>query len=516
MGDWTSGYVADVEYLGGYYGHQEPGLMSLACLLNGFEPPDMTGGYSYCDLGCGFGETLLVLAAANPRSSFHGVDFNPAHVARAQDLARDAGLSNVTFYEADFEALAKGEVAALPMFDFIAAHGVYSWISDANQRALIAVLDRYAKPGAAVYLSYNSLPSSVGVLPVQWLLRQCADLFPGPSDQRFFNALGLLERFGETDARYIKDSKPFQDLKKMPRETLARYGSHEYLNAHWRPCFFADLARDVAAAKLSFAGSAYMYHSFKELLFTPEQSALMDDIPDPLIRETLKDYFQPLGLRRDVFLRGARRVTSSQQRALLEDMSLTLKVDAAQAQLKIKVPLGEASLSETTYGAVFEALQKGPKTLGELFALPELRQAENLLPVEVAGMLVGSEQACPQFHQMDAAAPASAQAYNLALTRRVQHQSLNEVRSLASPVSGAGLPISGIEPLVYLALAEGVEAQVVPLRDFVTAWYDRMGDAPLRDGKVIKTKAGVRKYLREAIEQMLEYRVPLWRRLLIL
>jgi Putative methyltransferase len=34
-------------------------------------------GFDFLELGCGFGSTLLALAAANPRSRFTGIDFMP-------------------------------------------------------------------------------------------------------------------------------------------------------------------------------------------------------------------------------------------------------------------------------------------------------------------------------------------------------------------------------------------------------------------------------------------------------
>ena len=40
-------------------------------------------GATYCELGCGYGLTTLILAASNPQMSFVGVDFNPTHIVAA-------------------------------------------------------------------------------------------------------------------------------------------------------------------------------------------------------------------------------------------------------------------------------------------------------------------------------------------------------------------------------------------------------------------------------------------------
>ena len=104
----------------------------------------------------------------------------------------------------------------------------------------------------------------------------------------------------------------------------------------------------------------------------------------------------------------------------------------------------------------------------------------------------------------------TARRYNVKLTRGVLDESLNEVRALALPVSGSGLLMRGIEPLVFLALAEGMEEKCGPLQDFVWQWYVHMGEKPAKDGKVIKSKAGGMAQIGESIEQLLEFRVPLW------
>src|SRR5262245_18346022 len=83
MNQWSGGYVIDIEYVEAFFPQQSPQSMALALTLNGLEPPDFSGAFSYCELGCGRGLTSLILAAANPDAEFHAVDFNPAHIARA-------------------------------------------------------------------------------------------------------------------------------------------------------------------------------------------------------------------------------------------------------------------------------------------------------------------------------------------------------------------------------------------------------------------------------------------------
>src|SRR4029077_15564225 len=127
--------------------------------LSGMEAPDLDRHFTYCELGCGRGRTSTVLAAINPEAEFHAVDFHPAHIAHAQQQARHARLRNIQFHECSFAELPGAYGAALPKFDVITMHGVWSWIAPQLQEAIVAFLNARLKPGGLVYVSYNALPA---------------------------------------------------------------------------------------------------------------------------------------------------------------------------------------------------------------------------------------------------------------------------------------------------------------------------------------------------------------------
>ena len=74
MTDWTSGYVADIDYTFGYYTELNPLRVKLAFLNAGRVAPDYG---TACELGFGQGISANIHAAAS-LTSWHGTDFNPA------------------------------------------------------------------------------------------------------------------------------------------------------------------------------------------------------------------------------------------------------------------------------------------------------------------------------------------------------------------------------------------------------------------------------------------------------
>src|SRR5262245_356244 len=92
----------------------------------------------FLEIGSGTGENLLAMAAALPQSHFVGVDLSPGQTAFARELASQLGLANVTLHAGDIREIG-GELGE---FDYIGAHGVYSWCPPEVQNAILALCAR--------------------------------------------------------------------------------------------------------------------------------------------------------------------------------------------------------------------------------------------------------------------------------------------------------------------------------------------------------------------------------------
>lgn len=106
------------------------------------------------ELGCSDGSNLLPMASALGNARFVGCDVSSRAIASARDAAAELALTNIKFLQQDFSTLP----ADLGSFDYIIAHGIYSWVPPAVRDALFDVAARHLAPQGVMFVSYNVYP----------------------------------------------------------------------------------------------------------------------------------------------------------------------------------------------------------------------------------------------------------------------------------------------------------------------------------------------------------------------
>jgi SAM-dependent methyltransferase len=457
---WGGGYVTDINYDPGYYREQSPTQLRLTCLLAGVAWDVPEEGAHYLELGCGLGMGALIIAASNPSWQITALDFNPAHIAAARALAREAGIENATFLEADLSDFAESKAAAsLPEADIATAHGVWSWVSPEVRAGIVRLLAAKLRAGGVAHLSYNALPGWQGMLAVQRLVREAGLRLASRSDRQAEAGIGVLRDLAAAEATTLRgDARLSSWLPEMGAHSSA-YLAHEFMNGHWSPCWHADVAAALAGARLDWVGVATLIENFAELSMTVPQRAVYERFEDPMMRELVKDLCLARTLRHDVFVRGARRISAAARDAALRDLTLGLAVPEDNVTLEVQVGAGKAELSPDFYRPVIQMLARGPTRVAELLRAPGAVAArEN--PAELAGLLVGTRQAVVMARP--GAQPSEvALRLNAALARRLAVTgNLNRAAALASIAMGGGLACSTAELFVVgraLAGEEGGE-----------------------------------------------------------
>lgn len=106
------------------------------------------------EVGCGDGLQLVTLAMAYPDGEFVGVDLSANAIARGEALRARLGLDNLKLVAADLLRWDAGEAA----YDYITAHGFWSWVPDVVRERLLALCEENLADAGIAYVSYNALP----------------------------------------------------------------------------------------------------------------------------------------------------------------------------------------------------------------------------------------------------------------------------------------------------------------------------------------------------------------------
>lgn len=106
------------------------------------------------EIGCGTGGHSLAAALTLPDATFVGIDLSEEQVRRGREQAAAAGITNVELRAADLMTFRPDPGS----FDYVTAHGVYSWVPPAVRDRLLAVIREALAPNGVGYVSYNAYP----------------------------------------------------------------------------------------------------------------------------------------------------------------------------------------------------------------------------------------------------------------------------------------------------------------------------------------------------------------------
>jgi SAM-dependent methyltransferase len=106
------------------------------------------------ELGCGDGLNLIAMALQLPDSQFLGIDLAGSAIAKGEQWIATLGLSNIQLRHQDILAFD----CAPGSFDYIVAHGLYSWVPPVVQEKIFELVQRGLAPNGIAYVSYNALP----------------------------------------------------------------------------------------------------------------------------------------------------------------------------------------------------------------------------------------------------------------------------------------------------------------------------------------------------------------------
>jgi methyltransferase-like protein/cyclopropane fatty-acyl-phospholipid synthase-like methyltransferase len=250
------------------------------------------------ELGCARGDNLIPMAYSLPEARFVGIDLSPRQIAEGQAAIAELGLRNIALRQEDILELGP----ELGAFDFIVAHGVYSWVPDPVREKMLRLCAETLAPNGLAHISYNIYPG--------WHMRSIArDMMLFRSRQvdgtlpRVRAGKALMQGLAQVLAHH---DKPYARCLREEAEKILRheecYLAHEFFEEWNDPIYFHEFVERAAAYGLRYLAEAEYW-----TMAGPQSSELFDPFEgfadDWLGREQLYDFINGRAFRHAVLCR---------------------------------------------------------------------------------------------------------------------------------------------------------------------------------------------------------------------
>ncbi|KQX19284.1 MULTISPECIES: class I SAM-dependent methyltransferase [unclassified Sphingomonas] len=514
MSDWSHGYDVSGLYTYSFFREMAPDWLDLCARVSGNMAPRRGegGSFRYLELGTGQGAGLCAMAAANPQGEFLGIDFHPGHIAHAQELAAASGLTNIRFIEADFVALAAQWPADFGTFDYIGLHGIYSWVPADVRRTVVECIAHASRPGALVYNSYNTQPGWLTTVPFQHVASRLKLAAGQGSDAALGNAIALFDKLAAADGAIFKAMPPLKMRLDSVRTKDRSYLAQEYLHDNWHPLWHSEVARELAGAKLGYVGSATITEMLLPGVLGREMQDLVEAQPTPSLQQDVQDIVINQTFRRDLFCRGPRPIVGSDRAAIADTMVHLVTVPRSQGPLVVEATFGQLPIDREAVDAVVAALGEGAKPIGELAALPKVREKVGSRGVRTILLMIHNRIAA--VGSAEPAAAAVSDRFNAAIARAGSRG--QSYRFLAAAQLGSSVTVREIDLMMLDAWLESSrKADAAALAEGAASRLAALGRKIERDGKPLDS-AEAGQYLSKLSAAFLDRLIPTWRRLGVL
>jgi len=236
----------DVPYLSLSFAETHPDRMAVIATLAGLEPPAVER-CRVLELGCASGGNLAGMAYTLPNAEFTGIDYSARQISEGRELHRAVGLANVRLERRDILDIDPG----FGQFDYIVAHGVYSWVPAPVRAKLLEICRQNLAPSGVAYVSYNTYPGwhmLAGLREMMlWHTRNIADPHQRADAARHL-ATFLTEALEAGQPRQGSFLHAYMALLESSRDNLDKRDSlllHDELSPVNDPLYFHEFVEDA-------------------------------------------------------------------------------------------------------------------------------------------------------------------------------------------------------------------------------------------------------------------------------
>jgi SAM-dependent methyltransferase len=279
------------------YGFSHPDRLATLATLHGLEPPPIEKA-RILEVGCARGANLVPMAYALPEAELIGIDLSERQIAEARQFAAGLGLKNVRLEQLDLAALDD----RFGRFDYIIAHGVYSWVPPAVGQALLELCGRLLADNGVALVSYNAYPGCHLRQMVRAMGQFHTRAFDEPRQRagQMHALMQLLVQFAPDDGTAYKRilRSEADRLAKLSDEFLL----HDVLEDANYPVYFHEFVERAGSCGLQYICEVLPADRHRSIVAREVYAKLASQF-DPIELEQHLDFLDGTSFRRTVLCR---------------------------------------------------------------------------------------------------------------------------------------------------------------------------------------------------------------------
>ena len=239
----------EVLYPNAPFAQTHPDRLATLAILFGMDPSPIPR-CRVLELGCGDGANLIPMAFENPAGQFLGIDAAAVAIRAGNREIASLGLANIRLEHLDIMDAGP----ELGTFDYVIAHGLYSWVPQPVRDKLLALAKATLAPHGVAFVSYNALPGG----RIRQMFREMMLFHLGGArelDPRIRGAREIVQWFMACQAGLGESGLlPAQVKSIMERRQERLY--HDELGEVYDPVYFQEFLAHAARFGLQFLAEA--------------------------------------------------------------------------------------------------------------------------------------------------------------------------------------------------------------------------------------------------------------------
>lgn len=378
-----------IAYPGFPYPDTHPDRLAAMAILHGLTPAPVEK-CRVLEIACNEGGNLIPMAYAIPGSEFVGFDLARLPIERGQQRIRELGIRNVRIFQSDLLEVG----TELGPFDYIIAHGLYSWVPAQVSERLLALCGALLTANGVAFVSYNTMPGGHLRKMIREMMLYHVKEIENPNEwvpQSLAFLRYLLQTRPEGDAYRLLIQEHLGKMEKRPPETVF----HDELSHAYRPVHFSEFVEHARNCGLQYLSEAVLPPPPDPAYRSDIRSALEEAVGDDIVKqEQMLDFMRARSYRETLLCRAECAVRRDFPAEQFQRLMFASQAESAPGETvgsKIFSLPGGIKMEANHPGAIalLEELEAGwPRSLRLEEMQPRLASAGFLLDGEGATLLM--------------------------------------------------------------------------------------------------------------------------------